>query len=257
MRGGNDAADLKWSRWDGAKFTDPVPLEPPGYPANTVFMPGIGTVPYPQHKDAATGALLRALAGDDPPTGDVYGLFDRGVAHNPPNERFYWMKLGKVPFEITGVGSLTGKTVLVGTTGPHTYRLDTATGAVGEMSLPAGFTSGMVRWPTMAGGTLAFALLGTTILRTTNLSTWTAVNSPPGVDVEVIAVDRALDPVALFAAGINGAWYTRDLGNSWLPTKGLPRRPQANHLEVVDYGGPGRWIHLGTWNWSAWRAPLG
>lgn len=256
LRGGNDAVDLKWARWDGSKFTDPVPLEPPGYPANSVFMPGLCTVPYPTHKDGATAALLRAVAGDDPPTGDVFGLFDRGAAHNPPAERFFWQKLGKVPFEITGVGSLTGRTILVGTTSSHIYRLDAATGAIGEMALPVGIGSGMVRWPTMAGGTLAFAMLGSTVLRTTDLSTWIALTIGPSSGTEVIAVDRARDPVTLFATGINGAWYSRDLGDSWRPTKGLPARPQANHLEVVDYGAAGRWIHLGTWNWSAWRAQL-
>jgi hypothetical protein len=256
LRGGNDAVDLKWSRWDGTKFSDPVPLEPPGSAANFVFMPGLCAVPYPVQTDDGTNALLRAIAGDDPPTGNVYGFFDQGGAHVPANERFYWKKLGKVPFDITGVGSLTGRRILIGTDGPHIYRLDAATGAVAEMALPSGLSSGNIRWPCFVSGTLAFALYKTTILRTFDLSTWTATPASPG-PVEVIAIDRSRDPVALYAAGVTGAWYSRDFGDSWLPTKGLPKRPQANHLEVVNHGGAGRWLTLGTWNWSAWRAKIG
>jgi hypothetical protein len=87
--------------------------------------------------------------------------------------------------------------------------------------------------------------------------TWTSVAGPPDTSLEVLAVDRALDPVGLIVAGSDGAWLSRDLGDTWQTTHGLPRHPHANHLEVVDYGATGRAIHLGTWNWSAWRAKLG
>jgi hypothetical protein len=108
----------------------------------------------------------------------------------------------------------------------------------------------------MASATLAFGMTRSALFMTTNLSTWTVIPQPPGDMFEVIDVDRSVDPVALFSAGVRGAQYSRDFGATWLPTKGLPRRPQANHLEVVDNGPGGRWIHLGTWNWSAWRAQL-
>jgi hypothetical protein len=255
LRGGNDSMDIKWSRWDGTKFTDPIVLDPPGSAPNTAFMPWVAAVPYPSYSDPADKALLRAVAGSNLVTGEVYGLFDRGEAHAPVEQRFGWRKIATLPDAVYGVGVLDGKTILVGTAGPKIYRLDTGTGLAAPMVLPPGLGTGFVRWPRMAGGTLAFALHNNTILRTMDLSTWTAVTSPPG-RTDVIAIDRTKDPVALFAAGLMGCWYSRDLGQTWIPTKGLPVRPEANHLEVVEYFAGGRRIHMGTWNWSAWGAQL-
>lgn len=260
LRGGNDAVDLRWSRWTGTEFTDPVAFEPPGFPANTTFMPFLARVPDPRYHDPQGGALMVAVAGDDfglVGTNNIYGLFDKGAAVT--TDRFYWKTVGTVPFATTGVGTLTvtGRVFLVGTASTHMYRIDPSTGSVVELILPVGLGSDGVRWPTMAGGSVAFALHGDTILRTMNLVTWQAVTSPAaGATVEVLAVDRSRDPIGLYAAGVEGAWLSRDLGSTWRTTSGLPRRPQANHLEVVDTGAAGRWIHLGTWNWSAWRARL-
>lgn len=114
LRGGNDMVDLKWSRWNGTAFEDPVPLEPPGYPSGSQFMPILGQVIYPTYRDPAGNALMVAVAGDDPPTGNVFGLFDRGSGHTPATERFYFEPLGTVPFEVSGISSLTGSVALVG-----------------------------------------------------------------------------------------------------------------------------------------------
>ncbi|MEI2618771.1 MAG: hypothetical protein V9F06_14250 [Thermomicrobiales bacterium] len=256
LRGGNDDVDMKWSRWDGAKFTDPVPLEPPGYPAGSQFMPIASRVSYPAWKDPGTSNLMVAIAGDGVATGDVVGMFDKGAATNPANERFYWKKLGAVPAAIGGLATLDGRWLIVGTAGPHIYRLDTATGSVVELTLPAGLGNSAVRRVTVVGGGLAFCLAGQTLLRTTNLITWETISGPAGTSIDALEVDRARDPAVLILAGSGGAWFSRDAGNTWQPTTGLPRHTQANHLEVVDYGGGNRVIHLGSWNWSAWRAHL-
>ena len=256
LRGGNDDVDMKWSRWDGAKFADPVPLEPPGYPAGSQFMPIASRVSYPAWKDPGTSNLMVAIAGDGAATGDVVGMFDKGAATNPANERFYWKKLGAVPAAIGGLATLDGRWLIVGTAGPHIYRLDTATGSVVELTLPAGLGNSAVRRVTVVGGGLAFCLAGQTLLRTTNLITWETISGPAGTSIEALEIDRARDPAVLILAGSGGAWFSRDAGNTWQPTTGLPRHTQANHLEVVDYGGGNRVIHLGSWNWSAWRAHL-
>lgn len=256
LRGGNDDVDMKWSRWDGTKFTDPVPLEPPGYPAGSQFMPIVSRVPYPGWKDPGSNNPMVAVAGDDPPTGNVFGLFDKGAATNPASERFYWKKVGAVPFDIGGVGTLDGRWLIVGAAGPHIYRLDVATGAVVELTLPSGLGNVAVRRVTLAGGGLAFCLAGQKLLRTTNLVTWEVIAGPTRTTNEALEVDRARDPAVLLLAGSGGAWFSRDAGATWQPTKGLPRHTQANHLEVVDYGGGARVVHLGSWNWSAWRARL-
>jgi hypothetical protein len=157
---------------------------------------------------------------------------------------------------VTGIGTFNGRVILVGTSEPKLYRLDAPTGSTTVLSLPPGL-SGNVRWPLMASPTVGFCLVNNDAFGTTNLTSWKKLSTPLAANLEAIDLDRAIDPVGLFAAGVAGAFYSRDLGASWLPTKGLPKRPQANHLEVVDNGPGGRWIHLGTWNWSAWRAKLG
>ncbi len=256
LRGGNDTVDLQWARWNGNAFDDPVPLEPPGYPSGTQFMPILGRVIYPTYRDPAGNALMVAVAGDDPPTGNVFGMFDRGSGHSPAGERFYWKQLGKVPHEVNGIGSLSGKSVIVGTVGPHVYRLDARTGSVVELSLPSGLGSLGFRQIAIASQTLAFGLVGSRVLRTTNGLAWAVIPGPPGTTVDALDVDRGFDPVALFLAGSHGAWVSRDLGDAWQPTSGLPHRPRATHLETVTYGNGKRSVGLATWNWSAWRADL-
>ena len=161
-----------------------------------------------------------------------------------------------MPAAIGGLATLDGRWLIVGTAGPHIYRLDTATGSVVELTLPAGLGNSAVRRVTVVGGGLAFCLAGQTLLRTTNLITWETISGPAGTSIDALEVDRARDPAVLILAGSGGAWFSRDAGNTWQPTTGLPRHTQANHLEVVDYGGGNRVIHLGSWNWSAWRAHL-
>jgi hypothetical protein len=256
LRGGNDAVDLRWARWDGTTFDDSVPLERAGYPSGSQFMPILGRVIYPTYRDPAGNALMVAVGGDDPPTGKVFGMFDRGAGHSPATERFYWKELGTVPHEVTGVGSLTGKSVFVGTVQTHVYRVDAQTGGVIELSLPSSLTTGNFRRIAIASPSLAFGLVGNTVLRTTNGLTWSVIAGPADTSVEALDVDRGFDPVALFLAGSHGAWVSRDLGDTWQATSGLPRRPRANHLETVTYTNGKRSVGLATWNWSAWRADL-
>lgn len=257
MNGGNDDADLRWARWDGAKFVDEVTLEPPNYPAGLQFMPFMARIPYPSTKDQASGALMIAVAGDNQAGGNVYGLYDRGPAHNPASDRLYWMTVGTVPFQITAIATLTGKLILVGTTGTHAYLLDPGTGTVVETTMPPGLASDAIRWISLGGSSLAFALVQNTLLRTLDMATWSVVGTPGGTICNVITVDRAVDPVRLFLGGSDGVWSSRDLGATWVATSGQPRHPQANHLEVVEYASGGRVINMGTWNWSVWRAQLG
>ena len=261
MSKGNDEEDLKWARWDGTKFVDEVTVEPPAYPAGTSFNPFFARVPYPARTDSATGAKIIAVAGDNQPSGKVWGLFDRGAAHAPRSERLYWLLFGTVPFRVNAVASLTGTIVLVGAKqsnpdAAHVYLLDSLTSIVTEMTLPANLQDDP-RWLTVCGGTTAFMLIGDRLLQTDDFATWRQVSTTPNVgEFNVIAVDRGEDPVRLFLAGSNGIWSSRDFGATWVPTKGNPRHPRANHLEVVQYAAGQRVAYLGTWNWSIWRAIL-
>ena len=254
--GSNDKVGLKWARWTGAAFTDAVQLAPPGYPDAGKFTPFLSRVEYPSYRDPAGNALMVAVAGDEL-SNDVFGLFDRGPATDPPQNRFYWKSLATLPTYATALDSLDGKRVLVGSADTTMSVVYAASGAVIPQSLPAGLASEKVRWMRWATAGTAFCLVDNTLLRTTNLATWTTVAGPKAPpDIEVIEVDRAWDPVGLFVGGSDGVWLSRDLGATWRETTGLPLRPHVNHMEVVEWPPNDRVIHAGTWNWSAWRASL-
>jgi len=253
--GSNDDVGLKWARWTGAAFTDAVQLAPPGYPDAGKFEPFLSRVEYPKYRDPVGNALMVAVAGDEL-ANNVFGLFDRGAATDPQANRFYWKSLATLPKFATALDSLDGKRVLVGTADRTIRTVYSADGTVITHTLPADVPAKQIRWMRWATGGLAFCVVDNTLLRTTNLGTWTAIDGPKASpDIEVIEVDRAWDPVALFLGGSDGVWLSRDLGATWSETTGLPRRPHVNHMEVVEWPTE-RVIHAGTWNWSAWRASL-
>jgi hypothetical protein len=254
--GSNDGVGLKWARWTGAAFTDAVQLAPPGYPDAGKFRPFLSRVEYPKYRDPVGNALMVAVAGDEL-ANNVFGLFDRGAATDPPANRFYWKSLATLPQYASALDSLDGKRVLVGTADTTIRTVYSADGAVVTHTLPADVPAKAIRWMRWAAGGLAFCVVDNTLLRTTNLGTWTAIDGPKASpDIEVIELDRAWDPVALFLGGSDGVWLSRDLGATWRETTGLPRRPHVNHMEVVEWPPNERVIHAGTWNWSAWRASL-
>jgi hypothetical protein len=256
LNGGNDDVDLKWARWDGNAFTDLTTISPP-HAAGASWMPFLARVAHPRYVDPASSAPMIAVAADNSNTGKVFGLFDRGGGHQPRAERLWWQLLGTVPAQTTGVGSFDGTLVVVGTVDGHIHLLDAATGFVALMATPPNPANSTARWTTPVSATLAFALVGDRLVRTTDMTTWRDVATPAGSSSAVIAVERALDPPRLFLAGADGAWTSRDLGTTWSPTTtGLPRHLQANHLEVVEHDSGERRIHMGTWNWSVFRATL-
>ena len=256
LNGGNDDVELKWARWDGAAFTDLTTISVP-HAVGTAWMPFLARVTNPRHADPTTAAPMLAVAADNSNTGNVFGLFDRGSGHQPRAERLYWLPLGTVPAQTSGVGSLDGSLVVVGTVEGRIYLLDVTTGFVALMATPPSLLNAWVRWITIASPSVAFAVIGQVLVRTTDMATWDAVPTPAGSTSGVIAVERALDPPRLFLAGADGAWSSRDLGATWSPAaNGLPRHIQANHLEVVEHASGERRIHMGTWNWSAFRATL-
>jgi hypothetical protein len=262
MSFGDDTdGDVKWAQWDGNQFGGEVRLKPDGYAGP--FEPCMARIPYPQRKDAS-GALMIAVACDNDNSGRVRGLFDRGAGHDPGAERFFWTLIGEAPAaNLYAIASFSGQIVVAGgikgagdAAAPAIYLLDPATGGVVEAALPPGASANTPRWISLHDETAGFALHASDVWRTTDLMTWTQVPHALGGAVDVLAVDPGADPVRVIVAGSDGVWTSRDYGATWDATGGNPKHPQANHLDVVAYPSGRRVAHLGTWNWSLWRAEL-
>ena len=262
MSFGDDTdGDVKWAQWDGGQFGGETRLKPDGYVGP--FEPCMARIPYPQRKDAS-GALMIAVACDNDNSGRVRGLFDRGAGHDPAAERFFWTLIGEAPAaNLYGVASFSGQVVVVGgikgagnAAAAAIYLLDPATGVVVEATLPPGATANTPRWIALHDETSGFALHNSDVWRTTDLMTWTQVPHTLAGALDTLAVDPGADPVRVILAGSDGVWTSRDYGVTWDATSGNPKHPQANHLDVVAYPSGRRVAHLGTWNWSLWRAEL-
>jgi len=262
MSGGNDSdGDLKWAQWDGTKFGAEVKLEPLGYPGS--FLPHIARIPDPQRKDGS-GALMVAVACDDGNSGKIWGRFDRGAGYSPLAQRFSWTELASVA--VTGlyaIASFTGHIIVVGgikgsgpSAAPCIYLVDSVTGVAAEATLPPGAPANTPRWISLCDESSGFALQKSTLWRTNDLMSWSVVPTALPGQLSALAIDRETDPVRLIVASSDGVWTSRDFGVTWQPTIGHPKHPQANHLEVVKYPSGRRVAHMGTWNWSLWRAEL-
>jgi hypothetical protein len=109
----------------------------------------------------------------------------------------------------------------------------------------------------VASASEAYAFIADSLIRTADMASWRIVPTPAGARSPTVALERPLDPPRLFLAGSDGVWTSRDRGATWRDASaGVPRHPQANHIEVVEHPGGGRIAHLGTWNWSLFRARL-
>ena len=112
---------------------------------------------------------------------------DRGAATDPPANRFYWKSLATLSKFATALDSLDGKRVLIGTTDTTIRTVYSADGVVITHTLPADVPKKAIRWMRWAAGGLAFCVVDNTLLRTTNLGTWTTIDGPPASpDIEVI-----------------------------------------------------------------------
>jgi hypothetical protein len=86
-----------------------------------------------------------ALQLGDELANNVFGLFDRGAATDPPANRFYWRPLATPPQYATAVDSLDGKRVLVGTADTTIRTVYSADGAVVTHTLPADVPAKAIR----------------------------------------------------------------------------------------------------------------
>jgi hypothetical protein len=72
-----------------------------------------------------------------------------------------------------------------------------------------------------------------------------------------IAIDSAEHPPAIHVGTDTGVVVVRDAGNFVTASAGLPKEAQVRQLVTVSDANGSRWVYLGSWAWSVWRAKRG
>ena len=72
-----------------------------------------------------------------------------------------------------------------------------------------------------------------------------------------IAVDTSEHPPAIHAGTDTVVFVVRDGGQVLSPVAGLPKHARATQLVTVADSSGSRWVYLGSWAWSVWRAQIG
>jgi hypothetical protein len=257
----NDPAPLQWSEWSpaglGPNHEVIRPAATPAEPQPT-FEKFLSAVTYPSWADAA-GHILVAYAAESvgtPEIHNLYGIFDMGAAAG--DARFAGRLMARLPGPPSGVASWQGRIALVctgdGAGVAHVHRFDAQTGVLAETALPPGPGS-WVSWPTFTSASSAVAMRDSVLIETKGLKTWTVLPGVPA-GLQSLAVDLAERPPAVHVGTYRPVYVVRESGGLVTAATGLPAESRATQLRVVQDQN-GRWIYLGSWAWSVWRARLG
>ena len=268
LHSGNDAPPLRWCEITAAG---------PGA-SHEVKRPTTGPLPrFESYLTAAEGSSWRNAAGhllvahaaemsgpapvtatDPAQVPTLYGIYlDPGGG----DSLFYGELLTVLPGPPTGVGSYDGRVAVVGTTdkkgNSHVYRFDAAGNTLIESVLPAGFTA-EAQFPTLWAPRAGAMLCGGRLLLSDNLQTWSLSPADTSLTgITGIAVDTAEHPPAIHAGTETVVRVVRDAGNLLSPVAGLPKHARVKQLVTVADSAGSRWVYLGSWAWSIWRAQLG
>ena len=214
-------------------------------------------------------------------TANAYGLFAEAGGmhmHWEPIIDGSWTIASGLQVSAIGVGD--GRRVLIALHG--------ASGAGPSGLQLIGFTPANGAWAALAGGLpplppggfisrllvrgdgiVAFALHNVypssakpagrgRLLRTVNGGLkWDAAGPLPDVNIYGLDEDWTTSPPTLYLATDTDVLRSRDDGTTWTPVNaGLPRRPHCSDLRFVAYPGGKRYLYLGTWGCSLWRAEV-
>ena len=268
LHSGNDAPPLRWCEITAAGPGD----------SHEVKRPATGPLPrFESYLTAAEGSSWRNAAGhllvahaaemsgpapvnpgDPAQVPTLYGIYlDPGGG----DSQFYGELLTVLPGPPTGVGSYDGRVAVVATTdrkgNSHVYRFDAVGNTLIESVLPAGFTA-EVQFPTLWAPRAGAMLCGGRLLVSDNLQTWTLSLADTALrGITAIAVDAAEHPPAIHVGTDTIVRLVRDGGNVISPVAGLPKHARVTQLVTVADSSGSRWVYLGSWAWSVWRAKLG
>jgi hypothetical protein len=268
LHSGNDEPPLRWCEITAAGAG----------PSHDVKRPTTGPLPkFESFLTAAEGSSWRNAAGhllvahaaemagpapvnpgDPPQVPTLYGIY---LDPAGGDSRFYGELLTVLPGAPTGVGSYDGRVAVVGTKDaknkPHVYRFDAAGNTLVESVLPTGTTTA-AQFPTLWAPRAGALLCGGHLLVSDNLQTWTLSPADSSLSgITAIAVDTSEHPPAIHAGTDTVVFVVRDGGQVLSPVAGLPKHARVTQLVTVADSSGSRWVYLGSWAWSVWRAQIG
>jgi hypothetical protein len=271
----NDNIGVHASRWDGTGFVDTAVIpRADEFPLdNGLISPAIEIVDQPTFRDSSN--RLMVAVGCAAGSGDIYGLFVDDDGGNP-----VWQSLGFLPPSAAGavstLGSLRGDSVWIGTDQGEIFSMGSQSGSVLEFATPRPTTAGQVDRFVIVSDELAYAIynrrfdgdvLGPGLVLQLNFFSWDPLGSngnvaagtglPSDAAFYAMAIDRVALPHTLFVAADRYVYVSRDEAQTWqVAPRGLPRQPHCADLRVDPGDGTTRFLYLGTFGRSVWRAPL-
>ena len=263
----NDDPPLQWSLVSAAgigpnrEVVRPPPDPDGGQPT---FQDFLAPVEEPSWR-GPDGRLLVAYAAElvgPAQQPRLYGIFDDPSAGDA---RFAGSLLAVLPGVPKGLASFDGRTAVLCTqdTKPHLYRFDAASGTLLESAIPKPTATSELWSPVMSGPRSGAVIYEFTVLVSQDLQTWGPLTGAAGMPapklpypITVISFDRGAHPPALHVATASTVAVVRENGALVSPAAGLPAHPQSCQLSVVADANGDRWVYLGTYGWSVWRARL-
>ncbi|WP_426562054.1 hypothetical protein ACPPVT_16315 [Angustibacter sp. McL0619] len=273
LHNGNDAPPLQWSEVSSAGVGPNVEVgRPPADPGGSrpTFERILNAVVAPAWRNV-DGHLLVAYAAEVLTGVDqarLYGIFedpDAGAG------RFFGVQLAVLTGVPIAVASFDGRTAVVTTQTfpnlvPHVYRFDAATGVLLESVIPRPApvpppapppAPSEVWGVVMTGPHSGAAIHDYEILVSDDLQVWTLMTLPRALPpVRVLAADHGSHPAALHVGTDSLSAVIHEGGAALTVATGLPVNSLTRHLSIVADANGDRWVYLGSYGWSVWRARL-
>jgi len=268
----NDNIGVHESRWNGSTFVEGavIPRDDDGPNSKGLSSPTMEVVDAPLFRDAAN--QLMVAVGCAAGSAEIYGLFSDDSGANA-----FWHQIGILPpfaqGSVTALGSLHGDSIWIGLSQGEIFSMGTKSGSTQQFTTINASTPGEVDRFVIVSDELAYALYnnpsaGLGRVLQLNFFDWDPLGSNDNVAAGTglptnegvfyaMTIDRMAVPHTLFVATNPNVYVSRDDAQTWqLAVNGLPRMPHCADLRIDPGDGTARFVSLGTFGRSVWRAAL-
>jgi hypothetical protein len=207
---------------------------------------------------ARDNQLMFAIGGGrDTATGTSQNLY--GLFADSRGDSMHWSLIAPVNKNITSLASGNGNQVVIGTDQGRILACVTATGTITPMPMTQNVNglSGSIDRLLVQNDTLMFALHSAGFILKYDGSAWDILPGVPRQQYVAIETDWTVDPKVLYLATDRTVVSSADDGQTWTTeTQGLPAHPHCADLRFVIQPDENKYLYLGTFGRSLWRAQI-